>query len=84
LILKDDQKARIALARALYSEAQILLLDDFLSTMDSSIAHQIIENCLKSPLIDGRTVIIATNYVRPLLDVASYIAILDEGTVVSK
>ncbi|CAG8813348.1 11089_t:CDS:2, partial [Racocetra persica] len=84
LILKDDQKARIALARALYSSAQILLLDDFLSTMDSSIAHQIIENCLKSPIIEERTVIIATNYVRPLLDVASYIAILDEGTVKSK
>ncbi|CAG8455801.1 6887_t:CDS:10 [Scutellospora calospora] len=84
LILKDDQKARIALARALYSSAQILLLDDFLSTMDSSMAHQIIENCLKGPIIKGRTVIIATHYVQSLLDVASYIAILGDGTVLAK
>ncbi|CAG8464533.1 13974_t:CDS:10 [Dentiscutata heterogama] len=83
IILKDDQKARIALARALYSSAQILLLDDFLSIMDPLLAHQIIENCLKSPIIDGRTVIIATYYVRSLLDVASYIAILGNGTVLA-
>ncbi|CAG8561110.1 27320_t:CDS:10 [Dentiscutata erythropus] len=83
IILKDDQKSRIALARALYSPAQILLLDDFLSIMDPLLAHQIIDNCLKSPIIDGRTVIIATYYVRSLLDVASYIAILGNGTVLA-
>ncbi|CAG8763787.1 15393_t:CDS:10, partial [Gigaspora margarita] len=83
LILKDDQKARVTLARALYSSAQILLLDDFLSTMDPLTAYQIIENCLKNPIIDGRTVIIATYYVRNLLDIASYIAVLGDGTVLA-
>ncbi|CAG8465261.1 13492_t:CDS:10 [Gigaspora rosea] len=83
IILKDDQKARITLARALYSSAQILLLDDFLSTMDPLTAYQIIDNCLKSPIIDGRTVIIATYYVRNLLDVASHIAVLGDGTVLA-
>ncbi|CAG8554167.1 1019_t:CDS:10, partial [Cetraspora pellucida] len=84
LILKDEQKARIALARALYSPAQILLLDDFLSTMDPSTAHQIIEKCLKGPIVNGRTVIIATDYIRSLLDVAGYIAILGNRTVLAK
>ncbi|CAG8708099.1 13423_t:CDS:2, partial [Cetraspora pellucida] len=84
LALRDEQKARITLARALYSDAQILLLDDFLSIMDSTTARQIIDNCIKSPFIAGRTVIIVTYYVRDLLDISDYIVILGGGTVIAK
>ncbi|CAG8526020.1 1387_t:CDS:2 [Racocetra fulgida] len=84
LVLSDEQKARIAFARALYSDAQILLLDDFLSIMDSTTARQIIDNCIKSPFIAGRTVIIVTYYVRDLLDISEYVVILGGGTVIAK
>ncbi|CAG8810335.1 2901_t:CDS:2, partial [Racocetra persica] len=84
LVLSDEQKTRIALARALYSDAQILLLDDFLSIMDSTTARQIIDNCIKSPFIAGRTVIIVTYYVRDLLDISDYVVILGGGTVIAK
>lgn len=36
MILNDGQKARVALARALYSSAKILLVDDCLSSLDAS------------------------------------------------
>ncbi|CAG8790105.1 2810_t:CDS:10, partial [Dentiscutata erythropus] len=84
LVLSDEQKARVALARALYSDARILLLDDFLSIMDSTTARQIINNCIKGPFIAGRTVIIVTYYIRDLLDISDYIVILCGGTVIAE
>ncbi|KAF0546388.1 P-loop containing nucleoside triphosphate hydrolase protein [Gigaspora margarita] len=84
LELSDEQKARVALARTLYSDAQFLLLDDFLSIMDSTTARQIIKNCIKGPFITGRTVIIVTYYIRDLLDISDYIVILGGGTVIAQ
>ncbi|CAG8498061.1 12021_t:CDS:2, partial [Acaulospora colombiana] len=84
LLLTNEQKSRIALARALYSPAQILLIDDCLSCPDSDTAQQIIDHCLRGPLVSGRTVIIATRYARYLLDMVDYVAILREGSVQAK
>ena len=39
--LSGGQKARISLARALYSEADIYLLDDPLSAVDPQVANNI-------------------------------------------
>ncbi len=48
------------------------------------VALQIINNCLKGPLVNGRTVIIATHYVRYFVDNTAYIAILGDGMVRAK
>nr|CAG8456342.1 14203_t:CDS:10 [Entrophospora candida] len=84
LILTDSQKARITLARALYSSAQYLLIDDFLSSIEFDIAQKIIENCLKGSYVSGKTVILVTQYVKNFLDTATYVAILGESTVLAK
>ena len=39
--LSGGQRARISLARALYSDADIYLLDDPLSSLDASVARNI-------------------------------------------
>jgi len=39
--ISGGQKARISLARAVYSNADIILLDDPLSTVDPNVAHKI-------------------------------------------
>ncbi len=41
--LSGGQKARISLARALYTEADIFLLDDPLSAVDSAVGRHIFE-----------------------------------------
>jgi ABC-type bacteriocin/lantibiotic exporter with double-glycine peptidase domain len=58
LTLSGGQKARVTLARALYSSADILLLDDVLAALDVHTAKWIVNKCFKSDLIVGRTVIL--------------------------
>ncbi|KAG9290281.1 hypothetical protein G9A89_022257 [Geosiphon pyriformis] len=84
LILSDDQKARIALARAMYSSAQILLLDNCLELVDVVTARQIIENSLKSPFLSNRTVIMVSNDIGLFLNAASFIVVLGDGIVSAK
>ncbi|CAG8591488.1 11391_t:CDS:10 [Funneliformis caledonium] len=46
--------------------------------------RQIINNCLKGPLVHGRTVIMVTHYVRYFVDNAAYIVILGDSLVQAK
>jgi ATP-binding cassette, subfamily C (CFTR/MRP), member 4 len=43
VILSGGQKARLSLARALYRDADIYLLDDPLSAVDSEVARHLLE-----------------------------------------
>ncbi|KAK5467067.1 hypothetical protein LTS15_000037 [Exophiala xenobiotica] len=59
--LSGGQKSRVALARAVYSRAQILLLDDPLSALDQQTAEWIVAKCLCGSLMEGRSVILVTH-----------------------
>lgn len=50
-------QARVTLARAIYSNAQILLLDDTLAALDVHTAQWIVNKCLTGDLVQGRTVL---------------------------
>ena len=58
--LSGGQKVRIALARALYSEADIYLLDDPISALDANIGKKIMKDCIINYL-DKKTRIISTH-----------------------
>lgn len=77
------QKARIALARAIYSPAKTVLLDDVLSAVDAQTARHIFKHVLQGPLMDGRTCILVTHAVNLCLPAASFVAILDAGQCVA-
>ncbi|KAI8938441.1 hypothetical protein NX059_004334 [Plenodomus lindquistii] len=59
--LSGGQKARVALARAVYSSANVVLLDDPLSALDHQTAESIVNKLLNGPLLAGRTVILVTH-----------------------
>ncbi|KAG8964201.1 hypothetical protein FRC03_002096 [Tulasnella sp. 419] len=80
--LSGGQKARVSLARAVYSRASVLLLDDVLSAVDAHTAHHIYENALKGPLLKGRTVILVSHHVQLCAPGASYIVALDNGKLI--
>ncbi|KAF2093797.1 ABC bile acid transporter-like protein [Rhizodiscina lignyota] len=59
--LSGGQKARVALARAVYSRARFLLLDDPLSALDHQTAEFIMKRCIGSSLMEGRTIVLITH-----------------------
>jgi ABC-type nitrate/sulfonate/bicarbonate transport system ATPase subunit len=78
-------QARITLARAVYSKAQVLLLDDILSALDVHTAQWIVDKCLGGDLISNRTVILVTHNVMLAKTVAHYLVALgQDGAVLSQ
>ncbi|RDB25958.1 ATP-binding cassette transporter abc4 [Hypsizygus marmoreus] len=81
--LSGGQKARITLARAVYSDAEILLLDDILAALDVRTAKLIVARCLTGDLVQGRTVLLVTHDVS-LISLAGLVVSLNaDGTLLS-
>lgn len=78
--LSGGQKWRVSLARALYSDAQTIALDDVLSAVDPHVARWICSHALSSELAHGRTIILATHHLSLCEHLASYIVTVDGGT----
>ncbi|KAF4157600.1 hypothetical protein CNMCM6936_009212 [Aspergillus lentulus] len=80
--LSGGQKWRLALARALYSRASILVLDDIFSAADSNVGRHLYDHALTGALAKGRTRVLATHHVRLCLGGAAYLVRLENGSVV--
>ena len=80
--LSGGQKARISLARCLYSEADINLLDDPLSAVDANVCDHLFNKGIKSMLCGaGKTVVLVTHQVH-LLEFCDFVVVLNpDGTV---
>ncbi|KIR56525.1 ABC transporter ABCC.6 [Cryptococcus gattii Ru294] len=78
-LLSGGQKARVSLARAVYSRASVLLLDDVISAVDAQTSQHIIKHCFSSSLMSGRTVILASHAVESLASLAAHAIYLDDG-----
>ncbi|KAF9013108.1 multidrug resistance-associated ABC transporter [Cyathus striatus] len=78
LTLSGRQKARITLARAVYSSAQVILLDDVLAALDVHTAKWIVEECLLGDLIKGRTVLLVTHNVALTEPIAHFIVSINK------
>mmetsp|Transcript_49579 Transcript_49579/g.59990 ORF Transcript_49579/g.59990 Transcript_49579/m.59990 type:complete len:805 (-) Transcript_49579:71-2485(-) len=63
--LSGGQKQRISIARAAYSRADIVILDDPLSALDPAVAQRMFENCLLG-LMKNRTRLLVTNQIQNL------------------
>ncbi|ORX37959.1 P-loop containing nucleoside triphosphate hydrolase protein [Kockovaella imperatae] len=78
-ILSGGQKARVSLARAIYSRASILVLDDIISAVDAQTSKHIIQECFQSDLTAGRTIILASHAVESIAPLAENAIFLHEG-----
>ncbi|KAL1645245.1 hypothetical protein SLS58_003952 [Diplodia intermedia] len=79
--LSGGQRWRITLARALYSRAGIMVLDDIFSAVDAHVGRHIFENALTGELSAGRTRIIVTHHVSLCLPKTKFEVFLSEGRV---
>lgn len=78
-------QARITLARAVYSTAEVVLLDDVLSALDVHTARWVAEKCIGGELLKGRTVLLVTHNVLLCTPIADYVISLgSDGKVVSQ
>ncbi|KXS09504.1 hypothetical protein M427DRAFT_128884 [Gonapodya prolifera JEL478] len=78
--LSGGQKARCSLARAIYYDADIYLLDDVLSAVDPKVGRHLFEKCITELKNRGKAVLLIThqlNWVRH----ADEILVLEHGSI---
>uniref|UniRef100_A0A8C8S3K0 Multidrug resistance-associated protein 4 n=1 Tax=Pelusios castaneus TaxID=367368 RepID=A0A8C8S3K0_9SAUR len=80
--LSGGQKARVNLARAVYQDADIYLLDDPLSAVDAEVSRHLFEKCIYQAL--RRKISILVTHQLQYLHAVNQILILKEGKMVGK
>lgn len=64
--LSGGQQQRVSLARAVYSQADVYLLDDVLSAVDAHVGEHIFKHCVRGMLRD-KAVVMVTHQVGRML-----------------
>ncbi|KAK8114712.1 ABC transporter [Apiospora kogelbergensis] len=77
--LSGGQKARVALARAVYSQSRILLLDDPLAPLDHNTAESIVQKLFRGPLFENRTIILVTHRIDLCIHLANQAVEIHDG-----
>ncbi|KAG0003216.1 Multidrug resistance-associated protein 4 [Modicella reniformis] len=77
--LSQGQRQRVSLARAVYSDADIILLDDPLSGMEAHVGKHIFQECIKGYLA-SKTVIFVTNQLQHLGD-CDHVIVMKSGSI---
>ena len=81
-VLSGGQKARVGLARAVYADADLYLLDDPLSAVDFKVGQHIFETCIKDLLGDKMRVL--TSHQEQHMKEADQVIVLYKGRVLEK
>ncbi|KAI0012108.1 canalicular multispecific organic anion transporter 1 [Xylariaceae sp. FL0662B] len=77
--LSGGQKARVALARAVYCRSRILLLDDPVAALDHNTAESIVRKLFRGSLVEGRTVVFVTHRVDLCFPLADQVVEITDG-----
>ena len=78
IVLSGGQRARVELARAVYSNADIYLLDDPLSAVDTKVGRHLFQTCI-SEILHGKTRVMTTHNLQVLKD-ARHIVVMENGS----
>lgn len=79
--LSGGQRQRLALARALYAQADIYLLDDPLSALDPSVANQVFDRLIEKDLKHAARILVTHRLEYALR--ADRVVVIDDGRVVA-
>uniref|UniRef100_A0A2K6ES78 ATP binding cassette subfamily C member 11 n=1 Tax=Propithecus coquereli TaxID=379532 RepID=A0A2K6ES78_PROCO len=77
--LSGGQRQRISLARAVYANRELYLLDDPLSAVDAHVGKHIFEECIKKMLKD-KTIVLVTHQLQ-YLEFCDQIILLEDGKI---
>nr|KAJ3418984.1 hypothetical protein HK105_007557 [Polyrhizophydium stewartii] len=78
--MSGGQKQRISLARACYSAAQFVILDDPLSAVDAPTALHLFDKCIRG-ILRGRTVVLVTHATGLVLPSADHVVYVKNGRI---
>ncbi|XP_039444244.1 probable multidrug resistance-associated protein lethal(2)03659 [Culex pipiens pallens] len=77
--LSGGQRARISLARAIYRKADVYLLDDPLSAVDTHVGKHLFEQCIRDYLKD-KVCVLVTHQLQYLQDV-EHVVLMNGGAI---
>ena len=77
--LSGGQKSRVCLARAVYANADVYLLDDPLSSSDAAVAASVMKELIRE--LQGKTICLVTHSLEQL-SLMDWVLALDNGNVV--
>ena len=80
--LSGGQRARVNLARAIYRKADIYLLDDPLSAVDTHVGKHIVDYCINQFLYD-KIRILVTHQLQYVADV-EHVILMDAGSIAAQ
>ena len=78
--LSGGQKARVSIARAVYANNDIVLMDDPLSALDAHVKKEIFDQVIYGKL-KGKTRVLATHAI-DILDRVDRIIVIDQGQII--
>ncbi|XP_023240929.1 multidrug resistance-associated protein 1-like [Centruroides sculpturatus] len=82
--LSGGQKQRVSLARAVYQDADIYLLDDPLSAVDASVGKYLFDDVIgRNGILWNKTRVLVTHNIS-LLSEVDYIIVLDDGMIIEQ
>jgi len=80
--LSGGQKARVALCRACYARANVVLLDDVLSAVDAEVGAHLMSQCVGGLLREvGATVVLVTHHTHFMVDCNHVVQLNESGTI---
>ena len=82
VVLSGGQRARVSLARAVYAEADLYLLDDPLSAVDFKVAQHIYRECIKGLL--GQKTRLITSHQERVMREADDVIVLYKGRMLGE
>ncbi|KAF9169153.1 hypothetical protein BGX21_010914 [Mortierella sp. AD011] len=80
--LSGGQKQRVNIARAVYFDADVVLLDDPLSAVDAHVGKYLFKNCIAGAL-QGKTRVLVTHQLHVLPQV-DYVICMKDGEIVER